>query len=123
MTGAPIAWRVIERGWRVFDADGNEVGKVDAVTGDIEADIFNGIAFGDGGTVLTRARYVASEHVTAIRQGEVVLDLHAADVAALEPYRPLVSEPLTALLPDDGQAAQQEQERRGPLDWLFPWRR
>jgi sporulation protein YlmC with PRC-barrel domain len=123
MTGPPVAWRVIERGWRVFDADGNEVGKVDAVTGDIDEDIFNGIAFGDGGTVLTRSRYVPAEHVTAIREGEIVLDLRAEDVAALERYTPPVSEPLTALLPDEGRASAQEQEKRGPLDWLFPWRR
>ena len=60
MTGDPVAWRVIEQGWTVLDADGNEVGKVDQVTGDFNADIFDGITVGDGGTVLTRARYVPS---------------------------------------------------------------
>ena len=31
----PVSWKVIERGWHVFDADGNEVGKVDEITGDV----------------------------------------------------------------------------------------
>src|SRR5262249_16609698 len=86
MTGDPVAWQVIGRGWRVLDADGTEIGKVGQVTGDLNDDIFNGITVGDGGTVLTTARYVPSEHVTAIRQGEVVLDLHADDLAGLERY-------------------------------------
>lgn len=100
MTDDPVAWQVIERGWSVVDADGAEIGKVDQVTGDVNSDIFNGITVSDGGTVLTRPRYVPSEHVTAIRRGEVVLDLHAQDVARLEPYVAPVSEPLAALLPE-----------------------
>ena len=101
MGGDPVAWQMIEQGWTVLDADGEKVGRVDRVTGDIGCDIFNGITVGDGGVVLTRARYVAAEHVTAIREGEVVIDLHAEDVAKLEPYVAPVSEPLAALLPPE----------------------
>lgn len=101
MAGDPVAWRVIEQGWSVFDADGNEIGKVDQVTGDVEADIFDGIAVGDGGRVLTRSRYVPAEHVSQIRRGEIVLDLSAEDAARLEPYSAPVSEPLADLLPED----------------------
>jgi hypothetical protein len=118
MTGDPVAWQMIERGWSVFDADGNQIGKVDQVTGDLKDDIFNGITVGDGGTVLTRARYVASEHVTAIRQGAIVLDLHAEDVAGLEPYVAPVSEPLAALLPETEEPTPPP-EGRTPIDRLF----
>jgi hypothetical protein len=107
VTGDPVAWRAIEQGWSVLDADGNEVGKVDQVTGDLNGDIFDGLTIGDGGTVLTRPRYVPSEHVAAIREGEVALDLHADEVAALEPYHEPVSKPLESLLPED------ERTRRG----------
>ena len=103
MPGDPVAWTAIERGWSVFDADGSEIGKVDQVTGDLSSDIFNGLTFGDGGTVLTRTRYVTSEHVASIHRGEIVLDLDAGEVAQLEPYTAPVSEPLTALLPEEGE--------------------
>jgi hypothetical protein len=113
MTGDPVAWQVIEQGWSVLDADGHEIGKVDRVTGDLNADIFNGLTFGDGGTVLTRARYVPAEHVAAISQGEVTLDLHADDVSKLESYTAPVSEPLAELLP-----AEQEESPSGRGSWL-----
>jgi hypothetical protein len=112
MTGEPVAWRVIEQGWSVLDADGNEIGKVDRVTGDLNGDIFDGITVGDGGTVLTRARYVPSEHVAAIYRGEIVLDLRPEDVAGLEPYTEQVAQPLADLLPEDGQRA----EGRAPAE-------
>jgi len=105
MSEDPVAWRVIERGWAVLDAAGNEVGKVDQITGDVEADIFDGITVGGGGTVLTRARYVPSEHVVAIRRGEISLDLSPDEVAELQPYREPVSEPLAALRPEPDRGA------------------
>ena len=69
----PVAWTIVEPGWRVLDADGNEVGKVNEVAGDLDADIFDGLLVGDGGTVLTRSKYVPSEEVAGIFEGEVVL--------------------------------------------------
>jgi hypothetical protein len=105
MSDDPVAWRVIERGWSVLDAAGNEIGKVDHITGDVEADIFDGITVGDGGTVLTRPRYVPSEHVASIRRGEIALDLSPEEAAKLEPYHELVSEPLARLQPEGDQPA------------------
>jgi uncharacterized protein YrrD len=97
MTDDPVAWRVIERGWSVLDAAGNKIGKVDQITGDVEADIFDGITVGDGGTVLTRPKYVPSEHVASISRGEIVLDLSPEEVASLAPYHELISQPLASL--------------------------
>jgi hypothetical protein len=105
LNGEPVAWRVMEQGWSVLSADGVEIGKLDQVTGDIEADIFDGITVGDGGTVLTRAKYVPAEHVAQIRRGEIVLDLSAEDASNLEPYVAPVSEPLAELAPEDEQEA------------------
>jgi hypothetical protein len=94
-----VSWRVIERGWSVVDADGNEIGKVDQITGDVEHDIFDGLTIGDGGTVLTRAKYVPSEHVGEIREGLIALDLSPQEASQLEPYAEPVSKQLADLAP------------------------
>lgn len=101
MTRDPVAWRVIEQGWSVLDADGGEVGKVDQIVGDVDADIFDGLTVGDGGIVLTRSRYVPAERVAEIYRGEIVLDLSSEQAAQLEPYSQLRSEPLADLAPAD----------------------
>ena len=121
MTGDPVAWRAIERGWSVRDADGNEIGNVDQVTGDLNADIFDGLTIGDGGTVLTRTRYVPAEHVAAIYEGEVVLDLHADEAANLEPYEQPVSERLADLAPEDEGPPGRGSSRGGLLGGMLPW--
>jgi hypothetical protein len=92
---------VIEQGWRVVDAEGNVVGYVDQITGDLNEDIFDGITIGDGGTVLTRARYVPAEQVGVIRDGEIALLIGADEVASLAPYTEAVSKPLVSLLPEE----------------------
>jgi uncharacterized protein YrrD len=81
----PVSWKVVERGWAVAASDGNEVGKVDQVLGDPEADIFDGLAVGTG-TVLTRPTYVPSEKVGSIEEGTVHLTIDADAYGRLEPY-------------------------------------
>jgi len=81
----PVAWTVVERGWAVAASDGNEVGKVDQVLGDPEADIFDGLAVG-AGAVLDRPRYVPSEKVGAIEEGTVHLTVSAEDYGQMAPY-------------------------------------
>jgi hypothetical protein len=68
----PVSWKIAERGWSVVANDGKEVGKLDQVLGDTEADIFDGLAVG-AGTVLDRPLYVPSEKVGAIEEGTVHL--------------------------------------------------
>lgn len=80
----PVAWTVIERGWIVRDAEGEEVGRVGEVTGDENADIFDGLTISKG--ILSKDRYVPSEHVADIREGEVHLDLTRRDVEALQQF-------------------------------------
>jgi hypothetical protein len=81
----PVAWTVVERGWAVVASDGSEVGTVDQVLGDPEADIFDGLAVGVG-TVLNRPVYVPSEKVGAIEEGTVHLTIDADEYGELEPY-------------------------------------
>ncbi|HEX3237962.1 MAG TPA: PRC-barrel domain-containing protein [Gaiellaceae bacterium] len=81
----PVSWKVVERGWAVVAGDGVEVGKVDQVLGDPEADIFDGLAVGTS-SVLTRPSYVPSESVGAIEEGTVHLTIDAVEFGRLEPY-------------------------------------
>lgn len=94
-----VSWRVIERGWSVVDAEGNEIGKIDQITGDVEHDIFDGLTIGDGGTVLTRPKYVPAERVAEVRVGLITLDLSPQEAAQLEPYREHIEKPLADLAP------------------------
>lgn len=72
MSGDPASWKVVERGWSVRGPDGKELGKVEEMLGDIDADIFHGLTVATG--LLGRMTEVPAERVTEIREGEVVLD-------------------------------------------------
>jgi uncharacterized protein YrrD len=67
----PVSWLLIEPGWRVVDRSGEEIGKVDSVTGDQSADIFDGLEVRSG--FLEKTRYVPAEQVASIVQGEIHL--------------------------------------------------
>jgi hypothetical protein len=86
MSPDPVSWFVIEPGWAVSNRDGGKVGTIEAVLGDSELDIFTGLTVATH--LLGKARYVPSERVAAIFEGEVRLDLTAAEVDVLEPYEP-----------------------------------
>lgn len=74
----PVSWMVIERGWSVVDADGKELGRVDEVLGDQEADIFNGLQILAG--VLAKPTYVPAERVGEIVEGRVQLELKSDEL-------------------------------------------
>ena len=83
--GAPISYEVLERDTPVYSAAGVTVGKVEAVHADVDADIFDGLE------IDTRAgrRFVEAEHVAAIHERGVELDLDAAAIAALRAPDPV----------------------------------
>jgi hypothetical protein len=82
----PVSWMVIEQGWAVVDADGENVGRVDEVVGDESIDIFNGLNVLTG--ALGAPKYVPSEQVGRIVEGRVELLLSKDDVDGLEDARP-----------------------------------
>ena len=93
----PVSWFVIEPGWRVVDANGNEAGHVDEVVGDSSDDIFNGLAVGT--SVLGRPRYVPAEQVRSIVEGSVHLAITKEQLTHLGEYE---EPPTTAqILPED----------------------
>jgi uncharacterized protein YrrD len=92
----PVAWTLIEHGWTVIDADGNEIGKVAEITGDENADIFDGIAVSEG--LLSGKKYVPSEQVGEIVDGAVHLTVRAdalADFTEPAPEEQVVPEAST----------------------------
>jgi len=78
----PVSWFLIEPGWRVMDADGEEIGKVVEVLGDQERDIFDGLAVSRG--VLDSTLYLPAERVDRIEMDLVHSDVQ--DSSALDPY-------------------------------------
>jgi hypothetical protein len=98
----PVSWLLIEPGWRVEGSDGKELGRIEAVTGDEDRDIFDGIAV--AASALAHPRYVASEQVGGIVEGRVTLALDAAAFAELPEY---VAPPETAqIVPEKATAFQ-----------------
>jgi uncharacterized protein (UPF0248 family) len=67
----PVSWKVVEPGWKVLDESGEEIGRVNEITGDAEADIFDGVEIPHG--LLSENEYVPSERVVDIREGEVIV--------------------------------------------------
>src|SRR5262249_35150554 len=86
---------MIKPGWKVYASDGTEVGAVDEVAGDDNADIFDGLAV--AATGLGNPKYVPAESVTTITDGRVDLSLTRADFEGtsefLEPATSAVIEP------------------------------
>jgi hypothetical protein len=80
----PVSWFVIERGWKVVDANGEEIGTVDEVVGDSSDDIFNGLAVAT--TLLGQPRYVPAEQVETIVEGSVQLTITKDRVGSLDAY-------------------------------------
>ena len=66
----PVSWMMIEPGWTVADAEGDDVGSIAEVLGDSEVDIFSGLIVHTG---LLARKYVPSERVGEIVEGRVEL--------------------------------------------------
>jgi ethanolamine utilization protein EutQ (cupin superfamily) len=67
----PVAWLLIEPGWRVVDGNGDDVGVVDSVRGDEGADIFDGLMI--RGSAFTEPTYVAADDIASIVEGRITL--------------------------------------------------
>jgi uncharacterized protein YrrD len=81
----PVSWLVIERGWKVLDTVGEEIGTVEEVVGDSGEDIFNGLAVNTA--LLDRPRYVPAERVQAITDGEVRVSMTADELKRMGEYQ------------------------------------
>lgn len=79
--GDPVAWYLIEHGWEIVDAEGHEVGHVEEVAGDEEADIFSGLVISTG--LLSAHRFVPAEQVQSLTDGHIRLSLTSDEVKRL----------------------------------------
>jgi len=80
----PVSWFLIERGWEVVDRDGQKVGTVEETVGDSSHDIFDGLTVGTG--LLSKPRYVPSEHVGEIVEGTVKLSIRKGEFEGLDEH-------------------------------------
>ena len=81
----PVSWLQIEQGWNVVSADGTLIGTVAQVAGDMQVDIFDGLAVKAQSS--KEISYLPGEQVGAIFPGEVTLKITALEAQALAPYR------------------------------------
>jgi len=82
----PTSWLMVEPGYSVSAPDGEEIGKVDQVLGDNDADIFDGLAILTG--VVGKPKYVPSELVASIDTDAVRLTIGKDELASLDEYTP-----------------------------------
>jgi len=120
----PVSWFVIEPGWKVVDAAGEDVGTVDEVVGDSSNDIFNGLAIST--SLLGKPKYVPAERIAAITEGRIELALSKDELEALGEFR---EPPTTAeILPEKaGLLTRAEAEVEAPIhvhpESVTIWRR
>lgn len=81
----PVSWLMIEPGWKVEAADGTEIGRVEEVTGDSGADVFDGLSISTG--MIARPKYVPSEDVGEIVEGRVRLTISREAFDGLGEFR------------------------------------
>ena len=79
-----VAWKAIEEGAEVFSAEAEAVGRVSRVVGDVDADVFTGLAIKL--SALGSERFVPSERVKGIWPDRVDLDLPSTAAEALPEY-------------------------------------
>ena len=123
----PVSWLMIEPGWRVESSEGEEVGRVEEVTGDSNADIFDGLAIAF--SALGAQHYVPAEQVDTITEGTVRLKLDRAACERLpqfdEPAEEEEIEPEKAPLADRARQWERKPATRPaathPLRRLLEW--
>ena len=81
----PVSWLLVERGWAVHAADGEEVGRVEEVVGAPEEDIFSGLMVATG---FFSQRFVPADRVGAISEGRVDVDVSSDELERLDDRPP-----------------------------------
>jgi uncharacterized protein YrrD len=80
--GAPSSYLALEKGTPVYSTDGTEVGRVEHVLADADADIFDGLVL-DTSVLPGGHRFVDAPQVDEIYERGVVLNIDAAAAEAL----------------------------------------
>ena len=113
--GNPISYLVLADGTPVLASDGHEIGRVEHVLADPEADVFDGVIVdmraGAGGH-----RFADAEQVDAIYERGVVLSLDASAAAGLP--EPAENPATMAADPDDTTPDTMSDKLRRAWDYL-----
>ena len=75
----PVSWYLVEPGWEVVDSAGEALGEVLTVTGDSDADIFDGLQVRPPGA---RELFVTANRVARIEEGRIELNESRAQLEA-----------------------------------------
>ena len=103
-----VSWKVIQHGWSVRSSDGEDIGVVFLVVGDVNEDIFDGLAITHhkGFAVHNYAdlpHYVEAARVASIDDsGEVTLAITAEEAKGLPVHDPQAS---AEIVPEDASLA------------------
>ena len=83
-----VSWKGIEAGARLVATDGYEIGRIEEVAGDEQADIFDGLVVSLAGHHPGHRdkRYVAAERVRRIWPNRVEVGVSADEAARLPTY-------------------------------------
>jgi hypothetical protein len=79
-----VAWKVVEPGAEVVTSEGDKAAKVTRVVGDVDADVFTGLAVKPG--LLSTERLIPSERVIGIWPHRVKVDLTKDELERLPEY-------------------------------------
>jgi uncharacterized protein YrrD len=71
VTGDPVSWFLIEPGWPVCNAGGEQVGKVKEVLADMQTDIFHGVLVDRG--LLGDEIEITADRIAEIHEGHLHL--------------------------------------------------
>jgi len=66
----PVSWLLIRFGWKVLDANGEQIGRIFSVKAERSRDIFNGFTYVAG---FSLPHYLPAEDIAEIRRGVVQL--------------------------------------------------
>ena len=101
----PVSWLLIEPGWNVVDANGADLGRVEEVLGDSNADSFDGLSIASG--IIAHPRYIPAEEVGEIVEGTVHLTI---DRAAAEQHGEFKEPPVQEQISPEGSSHVQRLE-------------
>jgi hypothetical protein len=108
--GAPVAYIAVEHGTPIYSSDGQQLGTLEHVLADVDADVFDGIiidtSLGPGGW-----RFVDAPEVEEIHERGVLLKIDAAKAEQLPAPEANPAE-LRADPADPGENAAMEKLRR-----------
>jgi hypothetical protein len=109
--GDPISYLVLAEGTRVLTADGDEIGTVEHVLADEDADVFDGLVVDVAGA---GHRFADATQIAAIHEREVKLTVAAAD----ELHEPVANPATLSATPDDTTPDDLGDKLRRAWDWI-----